>query len=101
RSVAPLAVFFTNLSSGATDYSWDFGDGNFNVAANPTNTYTNAGTYTISLAAMAAGSTNIVIRTNYVLVLNPGVLVVTPTSLDFATIFTNTTTQSSFVISNS
>ena len=99
--VAPLTVFFTNLSSGATDYTWDFGDGNSSVAANLTNTYTNAGTYTVSLAAMGSGSTNILIQTNYILVLNPGLLVVTPASLDFSTIFTNTTTQSSFVISNS
>ena len=25
---APLTVTFANLSSGATNYSWDFGDGN-------------------------------------------------------------------------
>src|SRR5205807_1756397 len=70
--VAPLTVFFTNLSSGATDYTWDFGDGNSSLATNPTNTYTNAGSYTISLSAMKAGSTNIVTQTNYILVLNPG-----------------------------
>src|SRR5205823_5896814 len=63
-------VSFTNLSSGATDYSWDFGDGNFSTAANPTNTYTNAGSYTVSLTAAGAGITNILIRTNYVLVNN-------------------------------
>ena len=98
--VAPLTVFFTNLSSGASDYIWDFGDGNFSGAVNPTNTYTNAGSYTISLAAIGAGSTNILTQTNYILILNPGLLMVTPDSIDFGTIFTNTTAQSSFVISN-
>src|SRR5207247_1600705 len=100
-AVAPLRVSLTTLSSGATDYTWAFGPGNFSAAANLTNTSTNAGTYTISLAAMVSGSTNILIQTNYILVLNPGLLVVTPASLDFSTIFTNTTGQSSFVISNS
>ncbi len=98
--VTPLTVFFNNLSSGASDFIWDFGDGNFSAAANPSNTYTNAGSYTISLAAMGAGSTNILTRTNYILVLNPGLLMVTPAGLDFGTIFTNNTAQSSFVISN-
>src|SRR5207247_5182327 len=37
--VAPLSVVFTNLSSGATAYYWDFGDGNNSVAAAPGNTF--------------------------------------------------------------
>src|SRR5205814_4958937 len=62
---------FTNLSSGATSYSWAFGDGNTSAAANPVNTYTNAGTYTVSLTAIGAGGTNTLARTNYVVVTNP------------------------------
>ena len=43
---------FTNSSSGATSYSWDFGDGVGNsVAANPTYTYTTANTFTVMLIA--------------------------------------------------
>ena len=44
-------VTFTNTSSNATDYSWSFGDGNFNDTENPTNTYTTTAEYTIILIA--------------------------------------------------
>jgi len=98
--VAPLSVVFTNLSSGATAYSWDFGDGNNSVAAAPGNTYTNAGTYTVGLTATGTGGTNILFRTNYILVLGPPQLVINPATLDFGMVFTNTTAQASFVISN-
>src|SRR5262249_24685295 len=38
---APLSVSFTNLSTGATNYAWTFGDGNTSTLTNPTNTYNN------------------------------------------------------------
>ena len=38
---APMDVGFTNTSSGATTYLWDFGDGNTSTAINPQHTYTN------------------------------------------------------------
>jgi PKD repeat protein len=40
---------FTNTSTGATSYSWTFGDGNTSSLTSPTHTYTTAGTYTIKL----------------------------------------------------
>ena len=46
-------VHFQNTSSGAIGYSWDFGDGNQSVLANPTHIYTDTGTYTIRLIATA------------------------------------------------
>lgn len=45
----PLTVDFTQFSTGATFYSWDFGDGNVSTQQNPSNTFMNAGTYTVSL----------------------------------------------------
>jgi len=45
------AVNFTNLSRNATAYEWDFGDGGTSTAANPTHTYSTAGTYTVVLTA--------------------------------------------------
>ncbi len=47
--VAPLNVVFTNSSSGANNYLWDFGDANTSSLQNPTHTYTATGTYTVML----------------------------------------------------
>ncbi len=38
---APLAVDFTNLSTGAGSYLWEFGDGTTSTAPNPSHTYVN------------------------------------------------------------
>jgi len=48
---APFTVNFNNLSINGNTYSWDFGDGNTSTQNNPSNTYTNYGTYTIELIA--------------------------------------------------
>ena len=42
-------IRFTNLSISATDYSWDFGDGNTSTLTNPSNTYATDGEYIVSL----------------------------------------------------
>jgi gliding motility-associated-like protein len=49
---APLEVTLTNTSGGAAgDYTWDFGDGNSFTGANPgTHTYTDNGSYTITIS---------------------------------------------------
>ena len=49
---------FTNNSSGAVSYNWDFGDGNGTSDANPSHTYTGAGSFTVTLTATAAGTSN-------------------------------------------
>ncbi len=53
-------VLFTNTTSGAvTSYSWAFGDGNNSTLTSPQNTFTNIGTYQITLQANnAAGCQN-------------------------------------------
>ena len=52
----PLAVSFTDSSTGAiTGWSWNFGDGQFSSIQSPTHTYTNAGSYTISLTVSGPG----------------------------------------------
>jgi gliding motility-associated-like protein len=52
-------VTFLNLSTGATTYQWDFGDGNTSAIVSPSNTFINAGIYTVSLiATSAAGCTD-------------------------------------------
>jgi PKD repeat protein len=52
---APLVVAFTDLTTGGTpvSWSWDFGDGNVATTQNPSNTYTAAGLYTVSLFVVA------------------------------------------------
>ncbi len=45
-------VTFTNTSTDATSYSWDFGDGNTSEEMSPVHTYTEAGTYTVELTAV-------------------------------------------------
>ena len=47
----PLAIEFTNTSTNAVSYSWDFGDNSpESFTPNPIHTYAAAGTYTVSLA---------------------------------------------------
>jgi len=45
------SILFTNNSTGATSYSWDFGDSTFSAAANPTHVYDSTGTYMVILIA--------------------------------------------------
>ncbi|MCX6895125.1 MAG: PKD domain-containing protein [Verrucomicrobia bacterium] len=102
NGLAPLLVAFTNLSANATGYAWNFGDGKTSAAANPANTYTNAGSYTVTLTALGAGGTNALTRTNLIVVTNlpPPLLVVTPALVDFGLVVTGATAQAAFVISN-
>src|SRR5690606_30149447 len=44
-------VFDASASTGATNYNWDFGDGNTGTGVNPTHTYTANGSYTVKLVA--------------------------------------------------
>lgn len=53
-SQSGATIQFTNESSRATSYSWDFGDLNSSTAENPSHTYTNNGTYTVELTATSS-----------------------------------------------
>ena len=46
-----LTYDFANLSDQATDYEWDFGDGNSSTAKDAINAFPEEGTYTITLTA--------------------------------------------------
>jgi gliding motility-associated-like protein len=48
----PLAISFSNTSTGASNYIWTFGDGSGSISANANNTYTNTGTYIVTLVAL-------------------------------------------------
>jgi PKD repeat protein len=47
-----LTVQFTNTSIAGSTQFWDFGDGNTSLLANPTHTYTTAGSYAVNLIAI-------------------------------------------------
>ncbi|HET6226930.1 MAG TPA: PKD domain-containing protein [Bacteroidia bacterium] len=47
---------FSDLSTGATFWGWDFGDGSQGIGQNPNHTYAKAGVYKVTLAAVGAGN---------------------------------------------
>jgi PKD repeat protein len=49
--VVPLNVVFTNTSTGANNYGWNFGDNTQSSQQNPSHTYNSPGTYTVTLIA--------------------------------------------------
>jgi PKD repeat protein len=66
-------IGFTDLSSGTpTTWLWDFGDTITSTSQNPTHTYTAAGTYTISLTASNAVSSNTSTRPGYITITSLG-----------------------------
>jgi PKD repeat protein len=56
---APMAVDFTDTSTGGpTSWLWDFGDGQNSTTRNPSHTYTDPGTYTVTLTASNANGSS-------------------------------------------
>jgi len=51
-------VSFTNTSSNATSYYWDFGDGNTSTGTSPNNTYTSSGIYNGFMIALNGTCSN-------------------------------------------
>ncbi|MCE7925879.1 MAG: PKD domain-containing protein, partial [Haliscomenobacteraceae bacterium CHB4] len=51
NSVNGLSVSFSNNSSNAASYLWNFGDGQTSTEANPAHTYANCGAYSVTLTA--------------------------------------------------
>lgn len=47
----PLTVQFTNTSTGANSYVWNFGDGTTSTVASPSHTYTVTGSFNVTLTA--------------------------------------------------
>jgi len=66
---APLAVQFTDASTDATSWSWDFGDGSpADTTRNPSHTYTSTGTYDVRLTASNAFGSNTAVKSGFVTV---------------------------------
>jgi PKD repeat protein len=67
RGSAPLAVHFIDQSQGApTSWKWDFGDGETTIEKNPVHTYTNLGTYTVTLTVSNVNGQDTITKTNFV-----------------------------------
>ena len=65
----PLTVNFTDQSTGdITSWSWDFGDGATSTEQNPSHTYTDAGTYTVSLAVTGPCGSDTEVKADFITV---------------------------------
>ena len=63
----PLSVQFINTSVNAVSYFWDFGNGNFSTAQNPTNIYLNTGSYNVKLiATSSSGQSDSVVHSGFI-----------------------------------
>ena len=65
---APLIVKFTDKSTDAYYYSWNFGDKTTSKDQNPVCKYTKAGKYTVTLTVKNAAGSNTARKTNYITV---------------------------------
>lgn len=72
---APLTVQFKDQSpTGATQWLWDFGDGQTSTAQNPSHTYTNTGYFAVKLTTTtAAGCSSTTSKNNYISIVNPSI----------------------------
>ncbi|MCK4764542.1 MAG: PKD domain-containing protein [Candidatus Aminicenantes bacterium] len=66
--LAPLTVSFTDQSSGATSWSWNFGDTGTSTQENPSHQYTSPGVYTVSLTVTNAYGNDTETKTDYITV---------------------------------
>lgn len=72
--IAPHTVNFTDLTPGAVNWLWDFGDGTTSTQKNPNHTYTTFGKYDVTLTIInSIGCQGTVTRTSYIQVLLPDI----------------------------
>lgn len=64
-------VQFTDLTTGANQWLWDFGDGDTSTERNPVHIYTSNGEFTVSLTAYNNGCPTTVTKTQFVTVRPP------------------------------
>jgi PKD repeat protein len=74
-SASPLTIYegetvvFTDLSTDATSWEWEFGDSNSSNEQHPNHVYSLAGTYTVSLTATNSIDSDVETKTDYITVL--------------------------------
>lgn len=67
----PATIKFTNTSTNATTYKWDFGDGSNATDKEPSHDYAKAGTYTVKLTTEGGscpGAKDEEVKTSYIIV---------------------------------
>lgn len=64
------AIQFEYVSTGASSYLWDFGDGNTSTEENPTYSYSEGGSYNVSLTITSADGEATLTKENYITVIN-------------------------------
>ncbi len=62
---------FVNLSTGATDWYWDFGDLTSDVVQNPSHSYQDTGFFSVTLVALNNGCPDTVVANNMIYVSPP------------------------------
>ena len=68
----PFTVSFNNLSSNATNYYWDFGDGDTSTQSDPLHTYTANGTYNVQLIADGGlCGVDTILKSSYIIINTP------------------------------
>jgi gliding motility-associated-like protein len=73
---APFTVNFTNTSTGAATYLWNFGDGTTSTLASPTHTYTTLGSFTVTLTAITnKGCSTQVVKNNFIQIVPPTITI--------------------------
>ena len=62
------SIEFEYISSGATSYLWDFGDGNSSTDENPTHSYSAGGAYDVTLTINYSGGSDAITKESFVAV---------------------------------
>ena len=73
KGCAPLVVTFTNLSTGSTTWNWNFGNSSTSTNQNPSTIYTIPGVYSVTLTATNGSTSDIEIKTGYIVVYNKAI----------------------------
>lgn len=72
---APFEAHFTDLSTeNPAAWSWSFGDGGSSTEPDPVHIYDAEGTYSVSLTARSASGEDTIVRSDYITVPEPAVL---------------------------